>query len=491
MDIRSPRVTVITEADVDEAGLEATGVSLLAQTFRDWEWTVVTGDSPLAMPVDDQRVRVVSGASRVQALRDALRGEGDVALLAAGQTLAPTALEKWLWFLEAHPTCAAVRSATPSLGASVPRLIRRRAVIAADGLDAAAEIAHRSEGFVPLPDKRPEPLWGSPAPGYSQPANEWLPEEPLIANPVEGSRRRMLLVVPSMTAGATDAFNLDLLDQLAEVGWTFTVVTTEGRHDLYREFERRTTDIFPLAHFLPLPYQPSFLRYLIEARRPDVVLLSNSVLGYRLLPYIRGLCPDTPLVDLCHSETEDWESGGCPRFSVECQELLDLTMTSGEHVRRWMIERGGRESRIAVCEAVVADLSRSSLETDELLLGSGPAVRLPSQTDIDLEGMGSRINELLDRAIELHRTDPGPVPTRALSKIWATQTLELTRLDRLTETMWASGRPLSGRREGARLLRGLLRSIGRPLYRFGVRRHWKWLPAVRHALERKFVGDLK
>ena len=297
-------MTVITEAGVDEAGLEATADSLFAQTFRDWEWTVVTGDTPVAISVDEPRARVVSGPSRVQALKDALRGKGDVALLAAGQTLAPTALEKWLWFLEAHPSCAAVRSTTPSLGESVPRLIRRRAVIDANGLDAAVEIVHRSEGFVPMPDERAEPLWGSPAPGYSQAANEWLPEELLIANPVEGSGRRMLLVLPRLTASAVDEFNLDLLDQLAEVGWAFTVVTTEGPHDLYREYERRTTDLFPLVHFLPLPYQPSFLRYLIETRRPEVVLLSNSVLGYRLLPYIRGLCPDTPLVDFCHSETE-------------------------------------------------------------------------------------------------------------------------------------------------------------------------------------------
>ena len=263
----------------------------------------------------------------------------------------------------------------------------------------------------------------------------------------------MLLVFPRLTASAVDEFNLNLLDQLAEVGWAFTVATTEGPHDLYREYERRTTDLFPLVHFLPLPHQPSFLRYPIETRRPDVVLSSNSVLGYRLLPYIRGLCPDTPLIDFCHSETEALEQGRLPAFLGRVPRPSrsdDDVWGAGETLD----DRAGWER-----------ITNRRLSGTQSARARRSALRLRHMSRSRL--WAARINELLERAIELHRTDPGPVPSRSLSRLWATQSLELTRLDRLNETTSASGVPFSGRRGGARLLYALLRRIGRPLYRFG------------------------
>lgn len=350
----APRVTIITEIDGTAQELEATALSLEAQTFGDWEWLIVTTDASVTAPLDSRRIRVVRDSSRIRAVREAAAGNGDIALLDAGQVLPPTALEKWVWFLEGYPECLSVHSTSPGPAGRAPRLIRRTAVDEAGGLDAAAEIAIASTGFVPLPDRRPESAWLRRQPDYYQSANEWLPQEHAIDNLVATSGRRLLLVSAWMTVGGVDKFILDLLDQLDPLGWEITVATTiDGPHELYPEYERRTPDLFPLAHFLPLPYQPWFLQYLIRSRRPDAVLICNSELGYRLLPYLRGMCPNTPIVDFCHSETEHWNNGGYPRFSVENRQSLDLTMTSSAHLKQWMVERGGDEARIEVCHTNV------------------------------------------------------------------------------------------------------------------------------------------
>jgi glycosyltransferase involved in cell wall biosynthesis len=641
-DPKTPRLTVVTEVEADARGLDATAASLAAQTFGDWEWVIVTSDEAVAPPTGDPRTRVVREPSRARGLRDALGGTGDVALLESGQSLPPTALEKWLWFLEAYPACTSVQSTTPGVGVRGPRLIRRSVVDRAGGLDAAVEIALKSEGFVPLPDDRPEDRWGHRSPGYMQAANEWLPQERSVRNPVETSGRRLLLIAPWMTVGGADKFNLDLLDQLGPLGWEITVATTiDGSHDLYPEYERRTTDLFPLAHFLPLPFHPMFLRYLIQSRRPDVVLVSNSEVGYRLLPYLRGMCPDTPLVDFCHSEAEHWNNGGYPRFSVEYRQLLDLTMTASEHLKCWMVVRGGNEERIEVCHANVdvnafrpspqardelrsrlrlppdepvvlfvgrisedkqprvlaAALSRlhqSGIRFTAVVAGDGPdrfwlevalrkslgdrlrmlgsvdgdevaplmaaadvlfipsrsegialalyeamasgtpvvgarvggqaelvteecgflverstpakeaedyadaikqllrdperraamgaAARARVETNFPLERMGHRVNELLERAIELHPTDPQPVPAPAFARNSATETIELMRLAWLMDMAW-SNRFRRGRLRGVGIsIYVLLRRLARPLYLWGVRRGWNWLPRLRNTL---------
>jgi glycosyltransferase involved in cell wall biosynthesis len=641
----SPRITVVTEVETSGADLRRTAASLVAQTFRDWEWVIVAIDDSVTSPVAEPRVRVSHGRSRARAINHALRSKGDVALLEEGAVIPATALEKWLWFLEAHPSCGSVLS-SESRGA--PRLIRRAAVDDAGSLDAAAEVTLASAGFVPLPDNRPPELWGYRAPAYLQAANEWLPDERSIWNAFDTDAPRLLLIVPWMTSGGSDRFNLDLLDQLGRLGWQFTIATTiDGPHDLYRAYERRATDLFPLAHFLPLPYQPLFLRYLIESRRPDVVLISNSELGYRLTPYLRGVAPDTPILDFCHSEAEHWNKGGYPRFSIEFREFLDLTLTASEHLKRWMVERGGETQRIEVCYAnvdterfrpsaaardsvrsrlglppdepivlfagrisedkqprVLADalarlgkrgvrftaviagdgpdrawlegeLARSlrttvrmlgSVEAGEVatLMAAADVLFLPSRSEgialalyesmacgtpvvgarvggqaelvteecgalIDrstpgeeaeryaaalerllvnpdlraamgaaardrveerfrLDQLGPRADELIRRAIELHRSDPGPVPTPAAARTSATATIELMRLARLMDSMWP-GQLSRGGVRGIRLsVYVLLRGLLRPAYYWGLRHGWSWLPRARDKLLHALAG---
>jgi glycosyltransferase involved in cell wall biosynthesis len=144
------------------------------------------------------------------------------------------------------------------------------------------------------------------------------------------------------------------LDQLAHRGWTATVATTiSAEHEWLPLYVQRTPEIFPLHHFLRLVDYPRFLTYLIESRRPDVVLLSNSELAYRLLPYLRSRSPATTFIDFCHSEAAHWNEGGYPRFSVEYHSQLDFTITASAHLRSWLIERGAEPDRVEVSYANV------------------------------------------------------------------------------------------------------------------------------------------
>jgi len=171
-----------------------------------------------------------------------------------------------------------------------------------------------------------------------------------FSNPLAKERKRLLLIIPWMAMGGADKFNLDLITQLRRRGYEISVVTTlPDNYQWYREFASLTPDIFILPNFLRLNDYPRFLRYFIQSRQVDIVLVSNSEIGYKLLPYLRSRCPDIAFVDYCHMEEEYWNNGGHPRSSVSYQELLDLNMVASNHLKEWMTQRGAKPDQVEVC----------------------------------------------------------------------------------------------------------------------------------------------
>jgi glycosyltransferase involved in cell wall biosynthesis len=180
--------------------------------------------------------------------------------------------------------------------------------------------------------------------------NDTIPDELLCENRLQKDRPRILMIVPWLTTGGADKFNLDLVEQLNQRGWEITLATTiKGDCSWLPNFARHTPDIFILDHFLKMTDYPRFLRYLIQSRQVDLVLISHSELAYLLLPYLRHHCQNIPIIDYCHMEEDTWKNGGYPRMSVEYQEQLDLNLVSSNHLKAWMVQRGAQDSRVQVC----------------------------------------------------------------------------------------------------------------------------------------------
>jgi glycosyltransferase involved in cell wall biosynthesis len=103
-----------------------------------------------------------------------------------------------------------------------------------------------------------------------------------------------------------------------------------------------------LHRFLPLARYGEFLAYLIESRRPDVVYLSHTELGYRLLPWLKESFPGLPFIDLLHLVMDDWKQGGFPRFSSESRAWLDRTVVTSHWLKARAVELGCDEHRLSV-----------------------------------------------------------------------------------------------------------------------------------------------
>lgn len=196
--------------------------------------------------------------------------------------------------------------------------------------------------------------------GFPRVEREWqMPfhacvDRQMFANPLarrEG-RKRLLLIVPWLRMGGADKFNLDLIRYLttrAQPGYDVTIATTLPGSPWLPEFARWTPDVFILDHLTRPQGYAAVLRHLIASREPDVVMISNSQHGYGLLPYLRACHPEPVYVDFNHMEEPHWQNGGHPRTGMGYQEQLDLNMVVSGHLKRWMVEQGAEEERVAVC----------------------------------------------------------------------------------------------------------------------------------------------
>ena len=174
---------------------------------------------------------------------------------------------------------------------------------------------------------------------------------------------RALFILPHLELGGADRFNLDLIAQLTRrFDWEITVVTTKRAGDVWQEkFHELTSDVFMLHRFLPFEAYPAFLSYLVESRQPDVVYLSQSELGYRLLPWLKATFPELPVVDLVHLVMEDWKDGGFPRFSSAARPWLTRTVAISQALKGWLVAHGADGSQVDVvyCNTDVTRWTRS------------------------------------------------------------------------------------------------------------------------------------
>ena len=163
----------------------------------------------------------------------------------------------------------------------------------------------------------------------------------------------VLFLVTSLPIGGACKFILDIAGQLKAKGYRVTVATTtydtHNPNPWLDELLRIVPDVFVLSHSRPVEL-PRLIVHLARTRRCGRVVVSHSMLGYQLLPWLRQELPGVAFLDYTHIEYEtEWPDGGYALRSVNNQSLLDLSMVSSHHLREWMIDRGADAGVVRVC----------------------------------------------------------------------------------------------------------------------------------------------
>lgn len=159
----------------------------------------------------------------------------------------------------------------------------------------------------------------------------------------ESSKVRIAMLIPWMTLGGADKFNLDLLAGLDKTKFELGIITTvSNQNDWQQRFEKYTDEIFNLPNFLDPAHYAEFVGYYIESRQVDVLFVSNSCKGYYMLPWLRKQFPMLTIIDYVHMEEWYWKAGGHARTSGMMGAFLDKTYVCNSATREVMIHDFGR-----------------------------------------------------------------------------------------------------------------------------------------------------
>ena len=187
---------------------------------------------------------------------------------------------------------------------------------------------------------------GRPHEVYTHPAR--LPEDAARPNPVQTRARRFFVVLPYIAPGGSEKVLLDIVALLTSRGWHATVVVTGfGDDDWGPRFRAHTDDVLQLRQFLPpstidaamWSHFPRFMRYLVESRDPEVILISNSAIGFGCVPWLREAAPNVTMLGIHHAAY--W-----PPLAAEFAHTLDGVLVSFRALADQFVANGVPADRV-------------------------------------------------------------------------------------------------------------------------------------------------
>ena len=158
------------------------------------------------------------------------------------------------------------------------------------------------------------------------------------------SKVHVAFVVPWMVMGGADKFNLDLIAGLDRSRFDVGVLTTLASENPWvQKFRAVCADVFNLPNFVEPTDFAAFISYYIKSRDLDVLVVSNSNIGYSLTPWLRENFPALAIVDYVHMEEWYYRKGGFARESGVIAGALDRTYVCNSATRDVMLTAFGRQ----------------------------------------------------------------------------------------------------------------------------------------------------
>lgn len=155
----------------------------------------------------------------------------------------------------------------------------------------------------------------------------------------DSKKTHILVIVPWMMLGGADKFNLDLFDNIDREKYYITLLTTQPTEYVWRQkFEQTCDEVFDLSSFIDRKDWLAFINYIIESRKIDLVLNTNSQSGYAMLPYIRAKYPSMPIMDYIHMEEWYNRNGGYSRDSAGVGSVIDKTLFCNQNSERILVD---------------------------------------------------------------------------------------------------------------------------------------------------------
>lgn len=357
---------------------EQTYTAMTKQTFEWFEWIIALdggisekeAEAVCRIAGADQRIRVLSPEREKEAGDISRYCHGEyIALLQEGDIPVPGYLEALYWMLHCHQdACGACDSWSVKRQKTTGRSAMFRKAAAVDQQEgeiqetksskavfgdswlwvqgkyllqsASRLMQHSEDGMRAVISRRMDvrcfPVKGQQrlCPPYFQ---EWKCRQD------SGDSAGILWLVPWMSMGGSERFNLDAISGLKKAGYqNYVAATVAGGKQWLDKFEACADEVYDLPDFLETEHFLDFVSYLLQTRNIRVLMVSNSYRGYYMLPWLRIHFPELVIVDYVHLEEWYWRNGGYARVSGMLGSVLEKTYVCNSVTKRVLENRFGR-----------------------------------------------------------------------------------------------------------------------------------------------------
>ena len=173
-----------------------------------------------------------------------------------------------------------------------------------------------------------------------------IPEEVesiVIPEKEKDNKINLLFIIPWMITGGADLFNLNLVKGLDKDKFAITIITTEPNKNVLRQEFEKYAKVYDLTSFLDQKYWVAFVNYIIKKENINIILNSNSKMGYGMLPYIKGKYANIPIIDYVHMEEWYNRNGGYSRYSAMYESVIDKTLVCNENSKKILTKYFGKK----------------------------------------------------------------------------------------------------------------------------------------------------
>ncbi|MEP6834766.1 MAG: glycosyltransferase family 4 protein [Gemmatimonas sp.] len=172
-------------------------------------------------------------------------------------------------------------------------------------------------------------------------------------------KHNILALLQGFPMGGYAAFNADFLPRLVKRGHAVSVCTTEVWRTEWRldGVRAATHDVVHASGVVDFSSMPRYVSYLIASRGIDVVLVSHSLAGYRMLPWLRQQHPTVAFLDYVHTDWFEAQMyGSYAAIGVAHADWLDAQMASSRALAHDLVQRGAR-SETTIAQPINLDVN--------------------------------------------------------------------------------------------------------------------------------------
>lgn len=166
--------------------------------------------------------------------------------------------------------------------------------------------------------------------------------------PPAGSQRKLLVAVPFLIVGGAERLLASIIQHLSRQGWHVTIISTlsqSGHQSSVSWFSAASSEIYLLAQFLAdRAEQENFIRYLLESRGFDAILIAGSALMYEMLPKIAAKSSPAVIDLLFNTEGHVANHG-------KFRSYIDFAVAENPEVLSWYKQQGWTSDRLKLIES--------------------------------------------------------------------------------------------------------------------------------------------